>query len=293
MRLAHDRARQIARADEAAREPRGLRELRRRRRERQREARERAGRRLLDERDDPRARRARGGERGDQKRAAARDHDTLAAHRRAALDERLQAARARHAGQRPAGKRQQQLARAAAQNQLPVAEHERALLVLDEQRAGPRRGDDACSRQMAHVRLPQHAEARARERAGRGVRPVSPHLSAGARVVVDDRDRAAAARRRARGGEARRPRADDRDVDRQNLVRHRVRSTCMPSRQSVWHASLRRPSIVTLHSWHTPIPQKGARAAPVHDVRAVSSPASASAAATVVPSTTSSARRSR
>ncbi|AXL49193.1 NAD-dependent formate dehydrogenase, alpha subunit domain protein [Paraburkholderia caffeinilytica] len=66
-----------------------------------------------------------------------------------------------------------------------------------------------------------------------------------------------------------------------------LQTTC-PSRQSVWHAkACARPSIVTRHSWHTPIPHSAARGWPLTDVRVPPPPAMASAAATVVPASTS------
>lgn len=57
---------------------------------------------------------------GQQKRARARDGDALALDREAALDQGLQAPRPKDAGDSPAGKGQEALARSGRQNELAV-----------------------------------------------------------------------------------------------------------------------------------------------------------------------------
>ena len=71
-----------------------------------------------------------------QQRPAARDHRALPAHVEAVLDQRLQAACAGDTRQRPARKRQQQLACAAAENQRAEIEQQPAFVVFEQQRAG-------------------------------------------------------------------------------------------------------------------------------------------------------------
>ena len=94
-------------------------------------------------------------------------------------------------------------------------------------------------------------------------RTLPPDLPARARIVVEQRDARALARRRLRGVQARRPGADHDDVEVRSIV-HRAVSITRPSRHSVWQASTcARPSIVTRHSWHTPMPHSAPRGSPV------------------------------
>ena len=87
-------------------------------------------------------------------------------------------------------------------------------------------------------------------------------LAAERGIVVDERHADAVARRRARGGEAGRPAADDHAGDGAHGVTRqspspRWLSTRMPSRTGVTHArTLGSPSTVTRQSWQTPMPQK-------------------------------------
>jgi hypothetical protein len=81
------------------------------------------------------ARRARSGECRDQQRPAAGNHDPLATHRHAAFDERLQRARAGHAGQGPAGERQKPLMCAGRQDQVLIGDADAAVLRRFEQQA--------------------------------------------------------------------------------------------------------------------------------------------------------------
>src|SRR5690606_40193161 len=113
------------------------------------------------------------------------------------------------------------------------------------------------------------------------LRAVAPDLPAGGGVVVEHGDARAARRGGQRRGHAGGAGADDEDVH-----FHGRLSTRMPSRHRVWQARRRWPSMVTRHSWHTPMPHTGARRWPLTEVRLVPSPPSISAAATVVPSAT-------
>ena len=213
-----------------------------------------------------------------QQRPAARDHRALPAHVEAVLDQRLQAACAGDTRQRPARKRQQQLACAAAENQRAEIEQQPAFVVFEQQRAGCVSATMRVATRCVTFGCRNTASRSAAAGVGiaaapcRQICPPARGLSSTIATV------ARCARRPARPT-ARPARADDRDVDAQSFLFHRVRSTCMPSRR-VWQASRRRPSIVILHSWQMPIPQNGARAAPVHDTRVVSSPLAATAAAT-------------
>jgi ABC-type Fe2+-enterobactin transport system substrate-binding protein len=82
----------------------------------------------------------------------------------------------------------------------------------------------------------------ARGRGQRSAGAVAPDLSAGRGVVVDHDDRCAARRGSDCRRHAGRARADDQHIAMFER-RHSEVSTRMPSPQTVWHASLRRPSI--------------------------------------------------
>nr|GEU28650.1 HTH-type transcriptional regulator PtxR, putative [Tanacetum cinerariifolium] len=262
-----------------------LRHFRRRGRQRRRKAQQRGQRRLFDDGDDVRAARLERGRHRQQQRAAARHHHLFSGHRVAALGQRLQAAGARHAGQGPAGEGQQALARSRRQHQALVMQRVRGVGRLHLQLSGRERIQHARLRQEDDVmaigqRLPQVLRARV----VLPVRPAAPDLAAGQGIVIHDGHRLAAGRRRVRGRQS-----GGAGADHQHVVNHGALpvSTCMPDEHSVWHASrCGRPSMVTRHSWHTPMPHKGARGAPVTERRVAMLPAMAMAAATVTPAST-------
>src|SRR5438270_8275699 len=124
---------------------------------------------------------------------------------------------------------------------------------------------------------------------------MAPDLSTELRALVDEGDAHAGLRDARGGGDPRRAAADDgdvrdvrdvHDVGRIGQTAHArspaaVRTT-MPSATGTRHA--RRcgtPSIVTWHSWQTPMPQSGPRASPRTDRRNAWTPMPNSMAATV------------
>lgn len=228
MRLHDDAARPVTR--DAERD--GLRQLSRRQRQRRDESCHPRERRLFDDRDDARTVTTRGIGGGEQQRPAARHDDALATHRHAAFDERLQAACTGHAGQGPAVERKQPLARAGREDELRIREHERRAVAFEQQPFVAGRCRDL--RRVHHDQLRVRArfvEPLAQWRGGRLRRTLPPDLAASARIVVDERDAPARSRRHSRRAQARRSRADDRDVHSFDV--HRVVSIDRPSRQSV------------------------------------------------------------
>ena len=210
--------------------------------------------------------------RREQQRPAARDHDALAIDRHAALEQRLQAARAGDARQRPAVERQQTLARAGRQDQLRVFDAGGRVAGFEQQASPPSGGNHLRTVHRREIRARRGIGEPVRQRLGRhDARTLPPDLPARARIVVDERDARALLDGHLRRPQARRPRADHDDVIALDL--HRAVSITRPSRHSVWQASTcARASIVTRHSWHTPIPHSAPRGSPVTERRAVSVP---------------------
>ena len=171
-----------------------------------------AARSLLDQRDDVRALQTRRRGSGPQQRTAAGDHNALACHWRAALDQRLQPARARDAWQGPARKRQKALTCAGRDDQFAIADRQRAPSRSASRRCAPiaparRARRSTTPRSDAHASV---IEQGARRSGRRMPRPLPPDLTARQRVIVDDAYRCAMRRRGLRGAESGRPGADHR-----------------------------------------------------------------------------------
>ncbi|MNF66800.1 hypothetical protein D3C84_485980 [compost metagenome] len=183
---------------------------------------------------------------GQQQGAAAGDDQPFATHRQATLDQRLQAASTGHAGQCPAGKRQQSFAGTGAENQALVADLTAALGIFHQQGFIRRAGDHTGADMATYVGAGLQLLAQASGGAGQvGLGAVAPDLPTGQRVVVQQHDACAAAGGGEGGGHASGAGADDQQVG--GFVHGRV-CTCMPSRHRVWQARRRRPSISTRHS---------------------------------------------
>ncbi|VVO39564.1 hypothetical protein PS691_05608 [Pseudomonas fluorescens] len=155
----------------------------------------------------------RGGGAGQQYWPAAGDHQAFAVHRQAALDQRLEAARASHPGQRPAREGQEQLAGAGAQNQFVVSDQPAAIGVFDQQlfRAGA--GDHPGAGVVMDVAAGFEFFAQAARlirQAGLGA--VAPDLPARQRVVIEQDDVCSAGCRGEGGGHAGGPGPDDQQV---------------------------------------------------------------------------------
>ncbi len=150
------------------------------------------------------------GRRRQQQRPATRQHNALPAHGQAAFDQRLQRACAGDTGQGPAGKRQQQLARAGAENQRVKSLYPRPLRVFQQQCVRALRGHHAGATHQAHVRAGRQRCAQTLCRCGRRcARTAAPDLTAGCRVVVDHGDLPARVCRSPCRTQARRACADD------------------------------------------------------------------------------------
>ncbi|MNQ82886.1 hypothetical protein D3C85_979520 [compost metagenome] len=226
----------------------------------------------------------RGGGAGEQQWPAAGDHHALILHRQPGLDQRLQATGSGHAGQGPAREGQQQFAGAGAQDQFVVADQPAVFIVFNQQLFWRGIGDHPGAGMVVDVAVRGQAFAQVSCLIGHArLRTVAPDLPARQRVVVEHDDACTAGRGGKCGRHAGGAGADDQQIG--VLIHQRV-STCMPSRQRVWQAKRRRPSMVTRHSWQIPIPHSGARRWPLTEVRLQPSLPRARAAATLVPSAT-------
>ena len=147
-----------------------------------------------------------------QQGPAAGQHNALTAHRQPAFNQRLQTTGTGGARQRPAGKGQQELARAGTQNQLLKALHPGTVGALQQQRVAALRSHHAAAAADAHMRVARQGmlqilQYTRRRRCG----AAAPHLSAGGRVVVQHHDAAARRRCGQGGGQTSRPCANNQE----------------------------------------------------------------------------------
>lgn len=143
---------------------------------------------------------------------AAGQHNALASHRQPAFNQRLQTTRTGGAGQRPARKGQQELARAGTQNQLLKALHPSTVGALQQQRLAALRGHHAASAADAHMRVARQGMLQILQYAGRLCAcAAAPYLTAGGGVVIQYHDAAARRRCSQGGGQTGRPCTNDQE----------------------------------------------------------------------------------
>src|SRR5258708_11217441 len=111
-------------------------------RQRQPESRHACGRGLLGDGKDLSAKFAEAVGGSEQEWTAAGNHNSFSLHRPTVFGQREQAAGPEDAGQRPTRKRQKQFARAGGQDQMTPANNPRPVLVLGQENARARTGDD-------------------------------------------------------------------------------------------------------------------------------------------------------
>src|SRR5262245_54094792 len=175
----------------------------------------------------------------------------------------------------------------------------RAIWMFGEHHARAWRRDDTCLVQQGRAAIAEAFDPFLRLRNGGARLLTAPDLAAEPGRIIEHSDALAARGGSACGSEAGRAGTDHHDIKFKSCAGHRSDRSdssyesygsvliSIPSSHNVWQLlHWARPLIVTRHSMQMPMPQSGPRGWPRTERRNRAGPASATAAATIVPGET-------